>query len=53
MSISWTVEESRRTDEPSQSERRVSQTNKRCCTGGWEQDMVSKVGYSGCRVVSL
>ena len=48
-SVSWTAEESRRTDETSQSERRVGLVNKRCCIGLWERDTVSKEEYWGCR----
>ena len=48
-SVSWAAEESRRTDETSQSERRVGQANKRCYIGVWERDTVSKEGYWGYR----
>ena len=48
-SVSWTTEESRRTDESSQSERRVGQANKRCFIGALERDTVSKEAYWGCR----
>ena len=43
-SVSWTAEESRRTDETSQSERRVGQSNKRCCIGGENEIRFLKKG---------